>query len=278
MGGRMHTAWAIVQRARKPLLFLVAALAALGVWAYLTAPQSIFPQVSLSRIEVFAGAGDLPPEEVLSQVTHPLEAALQSLSVRDMRTLSNQGAVEIELDFDPGMDPRLALQNVQAVIASVRPSLPAVTNLVTVIQHPNMEPAVQYGIAATSVSQGVLRHLVEEQVVPVFTGIKGLGRVTVFAGPDLEYTIDLDPNALAAAGRSAGDVAGAVREANSVNAAGNIDRDGKRSVIFAGEALSDPESLGKIAIFDRVANRFVPLASLGKIAVGDVATSQQASL
>src|SRR5262250_2468714 len=110
----MHTAWAVVQRARKPLLFLVATLAGLGVWAYLTAPQSIFPQISLSRVEVFAAAGDLPPEEVLSQVTHPLEAVLQSLSVRDMRTLSNQGAVEIELDFDASVDPRVALQNVQA--------------------------------------------------------------------------------------------------------------------------------------------------------------------
>ncbi len=274
----MVHAWSVVQRSRKPLLFLVAILAALGVWAYLLAPQSIFPQVSLSRIEVFALAGDLPPEEVLSQVTHPLEQALQSLSVKQMRTLSNQGAVEFELDFDPSVDPRYALQNVQAVVAALRPTLPAVTNIVTVIQHPNMEPAVQYGITAKSVSQAELRHLVEDQVVPVFTGIKGLGRATVFAGPDLEYTIDMDPQALAAAGLTAADVAQAVREANAVNAAGNIDRDGKRSVIFAGEALKDPESLGKVAIFDRKAGKFVPLSTLGKVSITDVPGTQQASL
>src|SRR4029077_17621187 len=203
----MFTAWSIVQRARKPLLFFVAALAVLGVWAYLSAPQSIFPQVSLSRVEVFASAGDLPPEEVLSQVTHPLEAALQSLSVRDIRTLSNQGAVEIELDFDPSVAPRMALQNFQSVISSVRPTLPAVTNIVTVIQHPNMEPAVQYAFTAKSVSQAQLRRLVEDEVVPVFTGISGLGRVTVFAGPHVEYAVDLDAKALAAAGLTAAEVA-----------------------------------------------------------------------
>ncbi len=273
----MYTAWSIVQRARKPLLFLVAALAALGVWAYLAAPQSIFPQVSLSRIEVFASVGDLPPEEVLSQVTHPLERALQALPLRDMRTLSNQGAVEFELDFDPNTDPRLDLQNVQAIVASVRPSLTAVTDIVTVIQHPNMEPAVQYGITASSVSQATLRHLLEQQVVPVFTGIKGLGRITLFAGPDLEYTIDLDPKAVAEAGLSAGDVASAIREANATDAVGVIDREGKRSVIFAGEALGDAESLGKVAVFDRKTNQFVALASLGKVGVGDVPTDQQAS-
>ena len=53
----IFAAWTIVERARKPLLFLVAALAALGVWAYLTAAQSVFPQISLSRIEVFANVG-----------------------------------------------------------------------------------------------------------------------------------------------------------------------------------------------------------------------------
>ena len=214
---------------------------------------------------------------MLSQVTHPLERALQALPLRDMRTLSNQGAVEFELDFDPNTDPRLDLQNVQAIVASVRPSLTAVTDIVTVIQHPNMEPAVQYGITASSVSQATLRHLLEQQVVPVFTGIKGLGRITLFAGPDLEYTIDLDPSAVAQAGLSAGDVASAIREANATDAVGVIDRDDKRSVIFAGEALGDADALGKVAVFDRKTNQFVALAILGKVGVGDVATDQQAS-
>jgi CzcA family heavy metal efflux pump len=273
----MFAAWDVVQRARKPLLFLVAALAALGVWAYLTAPQSIFPQISLSRVEVFASAGDLPPEEVRSQVTHPLEAALQSLSIHEIRTLSNQGAAELELDFDSSTDPRVNLQNVEGVIASVRPTLPAVTNIVTVIQHPNMEPAVQFGVTATSVSQAQLRHLVEQQVVPVFTGIRGLGRITIFAGPDLEYNVDLDPKAVAAAGLTAGDVVRTLGEANGVSAAGVIDRDDQRSVVFAGEALNDEKTLGNVAVFDRQASRFVPLNSLAKIAVGDVETSRQAS-
>lgn len=273
----MSKAWVIVQRVRKPLLFLVGALAAFGVWAYLTAPESIFPQISLARVEVFATAGNLPPEEVRTQVTHPLEAALQSLSVREIRTLSNQGASEIELNFDSSTDPEVDLQKVEAVIASVRPTLHAVTNIVTVIQHPNMEPAVQYGITAKSVTQGELRHLVQQQVVPVFTGIEGLGRITVFAGPDLEYTVVLDPKALTAAGLNAGDVSRTISEANTVSATGTIDRNDQRSVVFAGQSLSDASSLGSVAVLDRKANRFVPLRTLGRVAVGDVPTDQQAS-
>jgi CzcA family heavy metal efflux pump len=274
----MLAAWALALRARKTLLFLVATLAGLGVWAYLTAPESVFPQVSLSRVEVFATVGDLPPEEVRTQVTHPLEAALQSLSVKQVRSLSNQGGAEIELEFDAATDPRADLQSVQAVVATVRPSLPAGTNIITVIQHPNMEPAVQYGITATSVSQAELRYLVDQQVVPVFTGIQGLGRITVFAGPNLEYTVDLDPKAVAAAGLSAGDVARAVGEANGAAAAGTIERDDQRNVVFVGEALSDAAALGNVAVQARGSGSPVPLRELGKVAVSAVPTDQQASL
>ena len=192
--------WLAAQRNRKPLLFLVLVLALLGVWAYFEAPESIFPQVSFSRVEVFVWAGDLPPEEMHAAITRPLEAALQALPVVETRSFTNQGTVEIELDFDPASDPHTDLQNVQAVIAAVRPSLTAVTRIETIIQHPNMEPIATYAITSTALSQAQLRYLIEQRAVSVFTGTPGLGRVTVFAGPGLEYRVTLDPQALAAAG------------------------------------------------------------------------------
>ena len=198
--GAHLSVWLAAQRNRKPMLFLVLVLALLGVWAYLEAPESIFPQVSFSRVEVFVWAGDLPPEEMHAAITRPLEAALQALPVVETRSFTNQGTVEIELDFDPASDPHADLQNVQAVIAAVRPSLTAVTNIETVIQHPNMEPIATYAITAKSLTQAQLRHLIEQQAVSVFTGTQGLGRVTVFAGPGLEYRVTLDPKAVAAAG------------------------------------------------------------------------------
>src|SRR5215475_1375158 len=148
--GTRHSLWMTALHHRKPVLFLVLVLALLGIWAYVTAPQSIFPQVSFSRIEVFAWAGDLPPEEMRATVTRPMEAALASLPVVESRSFTNQGTVEIELDFDPASDPHTDLQNVQALIAQIRPSLKAVTRIETVIQHPNMEPIATYAITSTS--------------------------------------------------------------------------------------------------------------------------------
>ena len=79
--GAHLSVWLAAQRNRKPMLFLVLVLALLGVWAYFEAPESIFPQVSFSRVEIFVWAGDLPPEEMHATITRPLEAALQALPV-----------------------------------------------------------------------------------------------------------------------------------------------------------------------------------------------------
>ena len=107
--GAHLSVWLAEQRNRKPLLFLVLVLALLGIWAYFGAPESIFPQVSFSRVEVFVWAGDLPPEGMHAAITRPLEAALQALPVVETRSFTNQGTVEIELDFDPASDPHTDL-------------------------------------------------------------------------------------------------------------------------------------------------------------------------
>jgi multidrug efflux pump subunit AcrB len=275
--GTRHSLWMAALHHRKPVLFLVLVLALLGIWAYVTAPQSIFPQVSFSRIEVFAWAGDLPPEEMRATVTRRLETALQSLPVLESRSFTNQGSAEIELDFDPASDPRTDLQSVQAVVAAVRPSLSAVTRIETIIQHPNMEPIATYAITSTSLSQAELRYLIEQRVVPVFTGAPGLGRVTVFAGPGLEYRVTLDPQALAAAGTTVGEVARTIAAANDPRAAGIVDHGDQRRIVFAGEALNGPTALSKVAILDHSRNLPVPLGSLGRITLGEGPTTQQAS-
>src|SRR6202035_2326022 len=78
-------------RNRKVIVFVVLVLALLGVRAFLTAPQSIFPNMSFARIDVVADVGDLPPDQVRVAVTRPLEGAFQTLpSVTHVVATSSQ--------------------------------------------------------------------------------------------------------------------------------------------------------------------------------------------
>jgi multidrug efflux pump subunit AcrB len=274
----MMNLWTAAYRARKPILFLVTVLALLGAWAYATAPQSIFPPISTARVEVFAYAGDLPPEQMQSAVTQPLEAGLRSLpALEHVRSYSNQGAAEIELDFASSSEPRGDLQNVDAALAGVRAGLPPGTRLESLLENPNMEPVVSYALTGGGISQAELRHEIDERAGSAFTGTRGLGRVTVFGGPELEYRIELAPRALAASRTSPGEIARTLAEANDVHAAGAYDQLGQRRIVFAGAALSDAASLGNVSIRDQRTGRFVPLRRLGTIVRGAGPATQQAS-
>src|SRR5258708_38877245 len=116
----------------KVIVFAVLVLALLGVRAYLTTPQSIFPTMSFARIDVVADVGDLPPDQVRVAVTRPLEAAFQTLpSVTHVVATSSQGSAELFLNFTDSTDPQTDLNFVKQAISQARASLPAAKNIVS---------------------------------------------------------------------------------------------------------------------------------------------------
>jgi multidrug efflux pump subunit AcrB len=235
-------------------------LAALGVWSYLVAPQSIFPLMSFSRVDVVVDAGDLPPDRVRVAVTRPLEVALQTLpSVQRLRATSTQGSAEILIDFDPKSDPRVDLEAVNQAIATVRSAIPAAKSFDAVAVSPNAEPVVSYGLTSNVLSQAALRQFVETRMLPTFVGTKGLGRITAVGGAPVEYHVDLDPSALVATGLSANDIATALGAASGVLSVGTVERYHQRYVLLVGASPHDAASLAAVN---------VPLKSGGTIPVG----------
>ncbi len=261
----------------KMVIFLVVVLAILGVHSYLVAPQSIFPTMSFSRIDVVAEAGDLPPERVRIAVTLPLSAALQTLpSILRVRSTSSQGASELIAEFDPSTDPRVDQQYVQGAISSARGDIPAAKNITAQIVTPNAEPVVSYALTSGAISQAVLRQIAQRTIVPAFYGTPGLGKVLVIGGPTVEYHVDLDPSRLSAVGLSAGDVVAAVAEANNVTAVGSTEQRYQRQVLIVDAQLHDVRSMAALGI-PLKNNTTVPLGSLGTIRLGVAPAANQAA-
>jgi multidrug efflux pump subunit AcrB len=251
---------AFALRHAKVIAFGAVVLAALGVWSYLVVPESIFPLMSFSRVDVVANAGDLPPDRVRIAVTRPLEAALQVLpSVRRVRATSTQGSAEVLIDFDPRTDPRVDLEAVNQAIATVRSTIPAAKSVDAVVVSPNAEPVVSYGLTSNVLSQAALRQFVDTRVLPAFAGIPRLGRITAVGGAPVEYHVDLAPGSLLATGLGASDVATALGDAGGVTSIGTVERYHQRYVLLVGASPHDAASLAVVN---------VPLKSGGTIPVG----------
>jgi CzcA family heavy metal efflux pump len=256
----------------------VLVLAVLGVRAYLLTPQSIFPTMSFSRIDVVAEAGDLPPDQVRVALTRPLEQAFQALpSVTNVLSTSSQGSAELVVSFSSKTDPQVDLQYVNQAIAQIRSSIPAAKNLNAVIINPNSEPVVSYALTSNVLSQAILRQMATYQMAPTLYGATGLGRILVTGGPATEFHVQLNPAALAAQGIGAPEVAQALADANSVQAVGLTQRFYQSYAIIVDSSLHDIASLQSLTI--PVHNgAAVPLSALGTVSLGVSPITDQASI
>jgi multidrug efflux pump subunit AcrB len=270
--------WATASwRAARFVFFALACSTALGCYAFLRAPQSIFPAIDLARVEVFAECGDLGPEQVRAAVARPLESALATLSgVRTIRSFADTGKLEIELDFDPRSDVREHLRAVRAAVAEASPGLP-LSRVTSLIEGPNLEPVVTFALRSASVSQARLRDEVERATLPAFTGAPGIERIAVFGGPRQAYLIRLDAGKLAAAGLDAQTVADAIRTASQPHAAGVLVRGKERFDVTAGHRPHDAASLAAVRVWGSPGRPGIPLRALGDVRIGEEPTGRQAS-
>jgi CzcA family heavy metal efflux pump len=273
------TVAAFALRHAKVIMFAALALAVLGLHSYLVAPASIFPQMTFSRIDVVADAGDLPPERVRVAVTRPLETAFQTLpSAIRVRATSTQGSAEIVVDFDPHTDPRVDLQSVEQAIGALRGDIPAAKNISAVIVNPNAEPVVSYGLTSQVLSQTALRQFVDSRVIPAFAGTPGLGRISAAGGAPVEYHVDLSPSALAATGLAAADVASAISDANNVQSVGTAERYHQRYVLLVDASPNDARGIGAIGVPLKNNGGSIPVSALGTVRLTTGPTTAQAAV
>ena len=85
------TQW--IQAHRRSILFLLVLLAIAGVAASFKLPVKLFPKVDFPRIDVTLDAGDRPAEQMVLQVTRPVEVAVRRVpGVRRVRSTTSRGS------------------------------------------------------------------------------------------------------------------------------------------------------------------------------------------
>lgn len=255
-------------RYEKVIIFVVAVLTLLGAYAYTTIPASIFPTMSFSRIDVVADAGNLPPDQVRTSVTLPLEQAFQGLpSVMRVRSTSTQGNAELIVEFEPSTAVQGDLTYVDQAIAATRPALSVNANVQASIINPNREPVVIYALASTNMSQTLLRELAQQSMVPRFYGTSSLGRVSVTGGPTREFHVELNASALAQYGLTADDVDSALAQATAVTPVGLQVSHYIRNVVVVDANIRTASDLGRVTVPTKKSGA-VPVSALGSVSLG----------
>jgi CzcA family heavy metal efflux pump len=241
------SAW--LQRHRRSVLFLLALLAAGGVFAAFKLPVGLFPNADFPRVVVSADAGDRPANQMMLQVTQPLEQAVRRVpGVVDVRSTTSRGTADISVSFNWGTPMALAAVQVNEAVTQMLPQLPPGTQVSSKRMDPTVDPVIAYSLTSNSLTPTQLYDLAEFQLRPLLSSIGGVARVQIQGGAREEYHVTLDPLKLQALGLALQDVSTAVSAANGVQAVGHLQDRYKLLLALADSRLHDAAQIGDIVL------------------------------
>ena len=216
----------LIIRNRTAILGTTSLVVAAGLYAAMTMPVSIFPEIAFHRITVIARAGNLPVEQTLTAVTQPLENAMTGvLGVETIRSMTTRGGLQLDLVFGWNRDMLRALQLVQAAIDETRGSLPAGTEIEARLLDTSAFPIVGVAVKSSSRSLAEMSDFAIYEAAPRLRTIDGVYRVDLNGARIREYSLIVDPAALVRHHIDLAAVEAAIHDANIISAGGRV-RDG----------------------------------------------------
>lgn len=257
------SAWSI--RNPIPVAVLFIALIIAGFAGYKSLPIKLLPDVSFPIVQVTVSLPGAAAVEVERQITREIEAAVSNIAgVDHVHSSISLGQSSSAVEFDIGIDPQKATDDVRAAIDRIRASLPAG------IQEPIVErfdidsqPIVTYAVTAPAMSDVELSWFVDDTITRRVIEQPGVAQVKRVGGVAREINVTLDPARLEALGLTAPQINNALRGI-SVDAGGGSAQIGEREqtvrVLGAAESV---EALRDISL---------PASTGRSVRLGDVAT------
>ena len=249
--------------ARLTPLLVVASLAVGGI-ALVATPREEEPQISVPMIDVTSGLPGASPAEVEQLVTRPLEKLMWEIgAVEYVYSTVGDGWTLVTVRFKVGEDQGKSISAVEAKLAAAigdapPGALPPVVTPHSIDDVPILTLTLHSATDGPEVLRQVAAHLDDE-----IRSIPDVAATYLIGGRPRQLRVTLDPARLAAAAVSPGEVAIALRGANSRLQAGEFAMQDRAILVTVDAALRNADDVRSVAVAER---------ATGTVRVRDVAT------
>lgn len=257
-------------RNRAAVLVMAALLLVIGGHTALKMPVDVFPDLTAPAVTVVTEAKGMEPAEVESQVTFPIEAAVNGASgVRRVRSVTAVGLSIVWIEFDWGTDIYAARQIVSERVNAAaselppeadRPALAPVSSIMGEILFISLTSDRHTPIELRTTADTVIRRRI--------LSVPGVSQVTPIGGGVKQFQALVSPDKLRAHGLSLGRVTRALEEGNENVSAGFINERGSEWLIAGAGRARSLEDIGETVV---VAKNGAPtkVADLGEVVIGE---------
>ena len=213
----------------RPALAIVISLIILflGGLAIVTLPISQFPDVAPPSVVVSVSFPGASANVLIDSVLVILEQSING--VQDMRYMisdaTSAGEATIQIVFEPGTDPNVAVMNVNNRVQAVKNNLPPIVDREGIIVMQNMSSMLMYvNVYSTdkNVDQNFLYNFANVSVLPEIKRIQGVARPTILGNRAYAMRIELNLERMRAYKVSAEEVMKAVADQSMIGSPGRL--------------------------------------------------------
>jgi len=213
----------------RPALAIVISIVILflGTLAINTLPISQFPSVAPPSVVVTVAYPGASAAVLVDSVLIPLEQAING--VQDMRYMASAatsaGEATIQIIFEPGTDPNVAVLNVNNRIAIVKNRLPPLVEREGIIVMQAMTSMLMYvNVFSTSkgVDQNFLYNYANVNILPEIKRIRGVGSATILGSRQYAMRVWLDLDRMRAYNLSSDDIMKSLGQQSMIGSPGRL--------------------------------------------------------
>lgn len=214
---------------RRPKFALVVSLviSLMGVIAYMALPVAEYPPITPPTISVsghYAGASSQVVEETVGRPIEDKVNGVEGMIYMNSKS-ANDGSYRLDVTFDVGTDPDMALVRVQNRVKLAEPLLPSevtASGLSIDKKSPDILMIVSFLSPDESLSYVTISNFLKINVQPALKRVPGISDASIIGAADYSMRLWLDPPKMASLGLTTSDMVNALREQNIQVAAGKI--------------------------------------------------------
>ena len=252
---------------RNPYFIIVVCLmlVVIGVTSVVRMPVDLFPAINLPEVVVATFYSGMPPEDVETDITDPLERFFTLASGIDhMESRSMLGVSIIKVFFQPGTDADADVTELSNLALADLKRLPPGTLPPVVLKFDASSlPVCLVTVKGTGLDETQLHDLAQFQIRNQIAVVEGAEIPRAFGGKYRQVMVYVDPFKLLSRQLSVMDVVDAVNESNLILPAGDVKVGSSDYFVYSNSLVKEVEELNDVPL-KTVGVRWVSVADVGE--------------
>ncbi len=194
-----------------------------GIYSLIRLPVDLYPEIEFPAITVFTSYGGASAADIETNVTIPIEDALNTIDdLKEITSVSRDNISVVSLEFEYETDLSEAANDIRDALAFAEEELPEEADKPTVFKFSSsMMPILMFAVTADESYEGIEK-ILEEKIINPLNRVDDIASISMMGAPVREITVEIDPRRLEAYDLTVEQIGGILQAENITMPTGNI--------------------------------------------------------